>query len=91
MAHFHRISSKYQITIPARLREELHIEAGDIVEFERQEDCLILKLKKLVDKSQAWFWTEEWQEAEREADEDLKAGRYKDFDSTDEAIQWLNE
>jgi AbrB family looped-hinge helix DNA binding protein len=91
MAQFHRVSSKYQITIPARLREELHIEAGDIVEFERQEDCLILKPKKLVDKSQAWFWTEEWQKAEREADEDLKAGRYKDFDSADKAIQWLKE
>lgn len=91
MAHFHRVSSKYQITIPARLREELHIEAGDIVEFERQEDCLILRPKKLVDKSQAWFWTEEWQEAEREADEDLQSGRYKDFDCADEAIKWLNE
>ena len=31
--------------------------------------------KKLVDKSQAYFWTRKWQEGEREADEDIKAGR----------------
>ena len=26
------------------------------------------------DRSQAWFWTDEWQAAEREADEDRKVG-----------------
>lgn len=39
--------------------------------------------------SQAYFWTKEWQEGEREADEDLKRGRYKDFDSAEDAIAWL--
>jgi hypothetical protein len=28
---------------------------------------------------QAYFWTEEWQAAERRVDEDIAAGRYKDF------------
>jgi hypothetical protein len=42
--------------------------------------------KKLVDKSQAYFWTRKWQEGEREADEDMKAGRVKDFDSVEELI-----
>ena len=26
-------------------------------------------------RSQAWFWTPEWQKNEREADADIKAGR----------------
>ncbi|MDO8490669.1 MAG: hypothetical protein Q7T04_01480 [Dehalococcoidia bacterium] len=37
-----------------------------------------------MDKSQAYFWTKKWQEREREADEDIKAGRVKAFDSVEE-------
>ena len=47
--------------------------------------------KKLVDKSQAYFWTRRWQEGEREADEDIKAGRVKTFDSVDELIRDLEQ
>lgn len=28
-----------------------------------------------IDADQAWFWTREWQTREREADDDLAAGR----------------
>jgi hypothetical protein len=45
--------------------------------------------KKLVDKSQAYFWTKEWQGGEREADEDIKAGRVKAFNSVEELISDL--
>jgi hypothetical protein len=45
--------------------------------------------KKLVDKSQAYFWTRKWQEAEKEASEDIKAGRVRTFDSVDELIKDL--
>src|SRR2546425_391236 len=37
------------------------------------------------DASQAWFWTPEWQAREREADEDLAAGRFTRHES-DEAF-----
>ena len=29
--------------------------------------------------SQAWFWTPEWQQMEREADEDIAAGRVENW------------
>jgi hypothetical protein len=47
--------------------------------------------KKLVDKSQAYFWTRRWQEGEREADKDIEAGRVKTFDSVDELIKDLDQ
>jgi hypothetical protein len=37
------------------------------------------------DPSQTWFWSDEWQQREREADEDLRAGRLERF-SSDEAF-----
>ena len=47
--------------------------------------------KKLVDKSQAYFWTKRWQKGEKEAVEDIKAGRVKTFESVDELIKDLDK
>jgi hypothetical protein len=38
---------------------------------------------------QAWYWTPEWQAREREAEADLRAGRYEDFDSMDDFLASL--
>jgi len=37
-----------------------------------------------VDGSQAWFWTDEWQASEREAEADAAAGRVEFFGSSEE-------
>lgn len=42
-----------------------------------------------IDPDQAWFWTPEWQEGEREADADLAGGRANTFRSTNEFIAHL--
>ena len=49
------------------------------------------EIKKLVDKEQAWFWTKRWQEGEREAEEDIRAGRIHRFDSAKKAIAFLHK
>jgi len=51
---------------------------------------LLLTPKVLVDKEQAYFWTEEWQAGESQADADIAAGRVKDFDSADALIADLD-
>ena len=38
-----------------------------------------------IDPEQAWFWTREWQAKEREADDDIAAGRGTIYES-DEAF-----
>ena len=40
-------------------------------------------------EDQAWFWTEEWQAGEREAEADLAAGRYESFDTMEDLIDDL--
>jgi hypothetical protein len=42
-----------------------------------------------IDSEQAWFWTREWQAKEREADEDLAAGRGTTYESDDEFLEAL--
>ena len=43
-----------------------------------------------IGPSQAWFWSAEWQAKEREVDENLAAGRYRDFDDVEDLIRYLN-
>ena len=42
-----------------------------------------------IDPEQAWFWTPEWQEGEREADEDIAFGRGTRYDSDEEFLAAL--
>jgi hypothetical protein len=44
-----------------------------------------------IEPEQAWFWTREWQAKEREADDDLAAGRGTRYESDDEFIAALDE
>ena len=85
-----KVTRHGQITLPASVRKRLGIEEGDLVEIEVEDERAVLMPKKLVDKNQAYFWTKRWQESEREADEDIKAGRVKTFDSVDELIKDLD-
>ena len=43
-----------QVTLPKELREELHIDEGDILEAEISNDQIVLKPKVLIDKTKAW-------------------------------------
>jgi AbrB family looped-hinge helix DNA binding protein len=85
-----RVTRNGQITLPAQLRRAANIQEGDYIEVTVQGDSLLLTPKKLIDKSQAYFWTEEWQKGEREADEDIKAGRWVEFDSAEDLIADLH-
>ncbi|GAI20097.1 unnamed protein product [marine sediment metagenome] len=89
MPAYSKVTRHGQITLPASVRKELGVEEGDLLEIEIIDEKAVLIPKKLVDKSQAYFWTKEWQEAEKEASEDIKAGRVKTFDSAEELIKDL--
>ncbi len=49
-----------------------------------------LKRPKFVPKDEEWFWSDEWQTGERQANEDLKAGRYAVFESAGKLIEDLH-
>lgn len=42
-------------------------------------------------KDQRWFWSREWQVAEKEAEADIETGRVSEFNSADEAIAALHK
>ncbi|MBU4320500.1 MAG: AbrB/MazE/SpoVT family DNA-binding domain-containing protein [Nitrospinae bacterium] len=92
MATTVKISPGGQVRIPKEVMERLRISSGDYLDFEFADDKLIVKAKKLIDADQAWFWTKEWQEAERVAEEDTKKGRVSEiFTSAEEGISYLRK
>lgn len=74
-----RIGKRGTLVIPAEVRKALDISENDPVSIHVDEagGKFEVTAQITVDRSQAWFWTPKWQAAEREADEDLKAGRSK--------------
>lgn len=79
------------ITIPQKLikKEE------DLLVVPRKEYEELCKIAKLISRDQAWFWTEEWQAKEREADQDIRRERvskpYKTKRELESVLQRLKE
>ena len=85
-----RIGPKHQITIPREAFERLGLQPGDFLEVQTHGDALYLVPQKLIPRDQAWFWTQEWQEREREADEAIGSGELSGpFESADDLIRHL--
>ncbi|MBI2942518.1 MAG: AbrB/MazE/SpoVT family DNA-binding domain-containing protein [Chloroflexi bacterium] len=79
MAHA-KIGQRYTVVIPKEIREGLKVH--DLVELVRRDDGVIeLRPQRLIDASQAWFWTDTWQEGEREVDVHVAGGRIAVYDS----------
>jgi AbrB family looped-hinge helix DNA binding protein len=91
MTVYSKVTRHGQITLPASVRRELGIEEGDLIEISIEDEKAVLMPKKLIDKSQAYFWTKKWQEGEKEADEDIKAGRVKSFNSIEDLLEELDK
>jgi len=86
-----RMTRNGQVTLPAAIRREANVEEGDILTVHLEADRIVLIPKKLIDKSQAYFWSEDWQEAEREAERDLAEGRVVAYETVDELIAGLEQ
>ena len=86
-----KIGPKHQVTIPSRFFKDLGLKPGDLVEAQLEEGEIHLIPQKLIPKDQAWFWTEEWQRREREADEAISRGELSEaFSTADELIEHLH-
>lgn len=84
------VRGKGQITIPSDIRKAAHLEEGDSLELEIVAEGVLLKPRKQIDATQAWYWTPAWQAGEREAADDLAAGRSRVFESSEDFLASLD-
>lgn len=85
------LRAKGQLTIPEEIRAAARLEEGDLLDAELTSEGILLRPQKIVDTTQAWFWTPEWQSREREAEADLAAGRIETFSSGEELVRALKK
>jgi AbrB family looped-hinge helix DNA binding protein len=90
MSELIQVRKKAQLTIPQSVRQKLGIEEGDFLDVRVRSGEIVLKVKKLIDKEQAWFWTNRWQQGEKEAEEDIRAGHVHRFPDSKSAVAFLH-
>src|SRR5438874_8209305 len=83
------LRAKGQLTLPEEIRAAAQLQEGDLLEAEITEDGILLRPQKVIDATQAWFWTPEWQAGEREADGQEAAGLGETFNSGEEFLAAL--
>src|SRR5580658_6225071 len=85
-----KVRPKAQLTLPEEIRRALHISEGDEVEFSVHDDGTItVRGYVSIPTDQAWFFTPDWLAGEREADEDIAAGRGTVHESADDMFDHL--
>ena len=75
--------------MPAAVRLAANIEEGDIIAVVVEGDTIRLNPQKLIDKSQAYFWSDDWQKGEHEASDDIDKGRIQEFDDVEALVDAL--
>ncbi len=84
-----KVTRNGQITLPAAIRQAANIEEGDLIAVFIEGDTIRLSPQKLIDKSQAYFWSDDWQKGELEASEDIEAGHIQEFDDVNSLVDAL--
>ena len=85
-----RMSNRGSVTLPPSVRNGLP--DNTLFQVVRRSDGVIeLRPQITVDASQAWFWTERWQQMEREADADFAEDRSKSYENPDAFLADLED
>ncbi|MDP9821617.1 AbrB/MazE/SpoVT family DNA-binding domain-containing protein [Nocardioides massiliensis] len=76
------------VALPAEVRERMHLdEPGAQLEVtEREDGVLELRAALPVPADQAWFWTQRWQEREREVEAYVAAGEVAVHDDVNDFL-----
>jgi AbrB family looped-hinge helix DNA binding protein len=75
---------KSQVTIPIKLVNKLKLKPGDKLEIHEEDGRLIIEPVSVIPRSQAWFYSEQWQKEELAVEEEIRAGNLKVAESEEE-------
>lgn len=82
------LQSRGTLALPADLRKRHGLDepGAQVRVVERDDGVVELHPLAAVPADQRWFWSERWQEMEREVDEHVAAGRVTTFDDVDDFL-----
>jgi len=79
-----QVREKAQITIPSKIRKALGIKQGDYLEAEVEDNKIVLIPKILLDKPEAVTLSKKGEEMLKEALENVKKGKVKEFKNVEQ-------
>jgi AbrB family looped-hinge helix DNA binding protein len=85
------VRNKGQVTIPAEVRRATGLEEGDPIEVDVVDEGILLRPQKVIDATQAWFWSRAWQERVGRSVEQIAAGSGERFETDEEFLAALDE
>lgn len=86
-----KLGSGGNMQIPLAVTRKLRLRKGSELEVVVSGDVMLVVPAKSIPKDQRYFYTDEWQTKEREADEDIKEGRTKAYSDVEELIRELHD
>lgn len=75
----------------AQIAKKIDLKEGDHVALEVRDEGILIRPVAWHDKSQEYFWTEEWQQKMKRSAEALRGGKVKTFTSTEELLREMGE
>ena len=85
------VRGKGQLTLPREIRQAAHLEEGDPVQVEMTADGILLRPQKVIDATQAWFWSPTWQHGEAAASTEIAEGRTTIHRTSEDFLAALDE
>lgn len=80
-----KVREKFQVTIPEDVREKIPLNVGERVEVVARGGEIVLRPVVEIPRTQAWFWTREWQDQLAQSKKEIARGKVKVFKSVKEA------
>ena len=85
-----QLRRRSQVTLPSEVVKRMKLQEGDNLDIDIDDDRIIIKPVLVIDRSQSWFWSKQWQEKEKAVDKDIKKGRVLKAKNADELIKKLD-
>ena len=86
-----KLGKSNQVAIPKEIVTNLRLKEDDYLDIYIENNKIVLEPKVLIPKDQAYFFTEEWQINERDAEKDIREGRITKTENLDELFRKMDK
>ena len=86
-----KLGKSNQIALPKKILNNLKLKENDYLDVYIEDNKIVLEPKILITKEQAYFYTQEWQIDEKNAEADLKKGRVTKTKDLEDLFQELDK
>ena len=86
-----KLGKSNQVAIPKEILKKLHLNSNDYMDVYIEDNKIIIEPKIVIPRDQAYFFTEEWQKDEHQAEQDIQSGRLTETADLDELMEEMDK